>query len=102
MQDPTIFAVLQIIYKLSPALLASVQPETVAHGNDEEFDLIDRVRSGTATAVGDALLPGDGKLTADQVESVFELFAEEIEDYLEFSMMNTCRWTLLETCEAQH
>lgn len=95
-QDPTIYAVLQVIYRLSPALLASLQPEAVAHGIDEEFTLIDRVKSGTAAALG------DDKMTAEQVETVFELFSEEIEEYLEFSLMNTFRWTLLETPGAQH
>lgn len=101
MQDPAIYSVLQVVYSLSPALLVSLQPETVAQGIEKDFDFIARVKSGTAFALGEQQSHG-GNMTAEQVEAVFELFSEEIEEYLEFSLMNTFRWTLLETPEGQH
>jgi hypothetical protein len=37
-----------------------------------------------------------------KVEAVFQLFSEEIEDYLELNLMNAFRWTPLETPGTQH
>lgn len=101
MQDPRTHAILCVIFGLSAASLCEEAVPTVQP--NAQFDIIDRLQTGVVQSMGSWLGSPENSLaglnsavTADQVEAIFEVFAKEIEDHLENTILRAISLTASE------